>query len=323
MKSERKDRVNSKKLIQKVRRLEPIGLRLVEHELEDIGYDIDTLIERIENYADDIVEHYYGSFVDSRRPTGWGIIYEGIKAWESICKEFNIDWRAPSIQDFVRTVVNILEPITFESKEVPVEDFLDWLEKWIIREGGKYLDKIWKYHTIEYNNEKHPGIVILTGVLKEYNRVKKYSEIRNMGDLARSIASIGKLPVTVIYDPKRFKFGTQTKKGVFISENNFCSSQIDGNTVTAGSSTGHNQQEEIDDSYLVTDDSEVKRKINHGKLHEKLRHLKNKISENREAGYKIDDDFLYNNFEGNIVNQAKESGLLKKRPDGEYDFYGG
>jgi hypothetical protein len=56
------------------------------------------------------------------------------------------------------------------------------------------------------------------------------------------------------------------------------------------------------------------------KLHEKILKLKNTIEENREAGYKIDDDFLKNNFNIKFISECKKRGILVKNPEGEYDF---
>jgi len=56
------------------------------------------------------------------------------------------------------------------------------------------------------------------------------------------------------------------------------------------------------------------------KLQEKLLKLKNTIEENREAGYKINDDFLKNNFPTKLISECKKRGLLVKNPKGEYDF---
>jgi hypothetical protein len=57
-------------------------------------------------------------------------------------------------------------------------------------------------------------------------------------------------------------------------------------------------------------------------LSEKLNHLKQTIEENRKAGYKITIDFLYNNFDHEIVNRLIESGQLIKQGNEEYVFGG-
>jgi hypothetical protein len=56
------------------------------------------------------------------------------------------------------------------------------------------------------------------------------------------------------------------------------------------------------------------------KLHEKLLKLKKTIEDNKEAGYRIDDDFLSSNFEKKFIQHCIEQGLLIKNGAGEYDF---
>ena len=57
-------------------------------------------------------------------------------------------------------------------------------------------------------------------------------------------------------------------------------------------------------------------------LREKLDDLKRCINKNRNAGYKIDDDFLCNNFDPSFINQCIENDILRKLPKGDYDFGG-
>lgn len=57
-------------------------------------------------------------------------------------------------------------------------------------------------------------------------------------------------------------------------------------------------------------------------LSEKLNHLKKTIEENRKAGYRINDDFLCNNFDHGFISQCIESSLLVKQGNGEYIFGG-
>ena len=58
-------------------------------------------------------------------------------------------------------------------------------------------------------------------------------------------------------------------------------------------------------------------------LSEKLSNLRKYIIENRKADYKINDEFLYNNFDSGFITQCIESDILRRLPNGEYDFTGG
>ncbi len=270
----RTSRKNSVELTKKIRKLRPIGFRLVEEELKDINYDIDELIRRIETHADEIVK-YHGSFTDARRATVWGIVYEGLRTWERAFKKNNIAWSAPTIKEFVRHVLTRNEATTFESKRIPVEDFLDWFEMYRTKDGDGYsktVDVLWKCHTLECNNEEIPGIVVTNGILKEYNKANKDAEIQNMGDLARGVSTIFNLPLEEIYGKpshyRGWKFGSNTKRGVFIKT---IYTQDGCNNVTENDSTGEKegyiqtemekfekdecnqlQQEKNDESYMVT-----------------------------------------------------------------------
>jgi len=272
----------SSELNSSIQKLSPIGYRLVEYELNDLDYDINELINRIRRNSNDIVKVYNGEFQDVRRSTNWGIVYEGLKAWERICKEYGINWICPTIDEFCNDIIGEIEPVTFESKEMPVDDFLDWLESFIVGSvGDREEDNTWMYHTIEYNGEKYNGIVITSSVLKRYEKATKYCEIKNMGDLARSVSRYKGIPVSEIYDPRRFKLGGRTKKGVFIKDITH-SLQNSGNSVTSNDTTeekdgyhkavfdtdkgNQQQQEKKDESYRVTAeferDSTLNAKIN-------------------------------------------------------------
>ena len=50
----------------------------------------------------------------------------------------------------------------------------------------------------------------------------------------------------------------------------------------------------------------------------KVQEIKAGIIKNRQAGYKITDDFLYKNFDQGIVDGLMRSGQLIKQGNGEY-----
>jgi len=84
-------------------------------------------------------------------------------------------------------------------------------------------------------------------------------------------------------------------------------------------------QESLETNTGSTDENNKKMENKKGKetiekLHENLLKLKKTIDENKDAGYKIDDDFLKNNFPTSLISECKKRGLLVKNPKGEYDF---
>jgi hypothetical protein len=57
-----------------------------------------------------------------------------------------------------------------------------------------------------------------------------------------------------------------------------------------------------------------------GSLDEKLKKMKEKIEENRVAGYKINLDWLNLNFKEDLVKKAIENKLLIKNSNNEYEW---
>jgi len=223
MKQKRSNRDSGKELLKLVRNLKPIGFRLVENELKDLNYDVKELVKRIEKYADQIVE-CYSSFSDSRRPTSWGLVYEGLMAWQRICQQYGVKWNAPSIEDFVKDVVSKIEKDTFESKRIPLEDFIEWFEgEYLVKDkfsglfagiGHKTEDITWKKHKISYNGKDKEGYFVTYSVLKLYNKANRESEIKSLGDLRRAVSSKCGIPVDIL--PQTLMVGKKICKGSYV-----------------------------------------------------------------------------------------------------------
>ncbi len=56
--------------------------------------------------------------------------------------------------------------------------------------------------------------------------------------------------------------------------------------------------------------------------YEKIQEIRKKIEDNRKAGYKITDEFLYNHFDHGLIDGLTRSGQLIKQGNGEYVFGG-
>lgn len=232
MKDQRSNREKSRELNKLIESMRPLGFRIVESELQDLNYSIDELIRRIERYADEIVASYDGAFFDQRRPAAFGLIYEGLKVWERLCIAYGVEWLAPSIKEFVDCVVKPIEESTFELKELPVDDFLDWFELFKIMDKERCKGTTWKPHTLKLEYQDYDGIVITNPILKQYIKTNKSGNIKNMGDLARWISSLSGLSMDDIYKKRRFKLNGRTKNGVFIADCILSDTKTDGNSVT-------------------------------------------------------------------------------------------
>lgn len=220
-KLERSRKESRIQLYNAIKKLKPIGWRLVELELERIRYTTNNLISNIHFHAGKI-EDIFGVFEDGRRATVWGIVYEGLKVWGYAFKKYGVEWNIPSYEEFVANIVRKIEADTFESKELPAEDFIAWWEGWKARnvikayDTDEYLikgkEKIWDEKTIEVDGEKIDGDVITNSILREYKRDK--GDIETLSDLAKGISLRYGLPYTSLY--KVWKIGRKSVKGVFI-----------------------------------------------------------------------------------------------------------
>lgn len=221
-KSERNRKENRAELYNAIKKLKPIGWRLIELELGKINYDIERLIDNINYHANKIEDFFSGVFEDGRRAIAWSIVYEGLKVWEYACKKHGIEWHAPSYEEFVANVVKKVEKDTFESKEIPAEDFIAWWESWkaknVIRvyETGDVIikgkEKIWDEKMIKINRKEVVGDIITNAVLREYRR--DGGELQTMSELAKGVSLLFGISVKEIY--KAWRIGGKVVKAVFI-----------------------------------------------------------------------------------------------------------
>jgi hypothetical protein len=227
----------SLKLWTEVDSLRPIGFKLVESELKSINYSLDDLCNRIREYGKQIADEY-GEFCDSRRAPAWGVVYEGLKAWERICDDNLVEWKAPPIKDFVRDVVRKVEAFTFETKLIPLEDFLEWFMDYRVLDvssnGVSKTENIqWKTYSLKtLGKNEIDGYVVTAPIIKRYNRDNPEGAITNLGDLARCVVQKTGLNIEAIYETRRFKIGEMTRKGVFIPDSLFDDIGKEGNSGT-------------------------------------------------------------------------------------------
>jgi hypothetical protein len=220
---------NTKKLDELMAKLTPFGWRLVEDELQFINEDIKTLIQHISEHESEFRKHYK-RFADPRRPFSWGLVYEGLKVWERTCKKFDVDWIAPTYEEFANDVIKKIEKATKESGITPLTDFFAWWEMWKVKnkrsmrvERGYDAEaileiagegEIWAEKELpKWREENNKGDVITIAVLREYQRDHEH-QIDSLKDIGRAVMAVIGVPLDEIY--KGWKIGTQTKRGVFI-----------------------------------------------------------------------------------------------------------
>ncbi len=228
------------------KQLKPVGWRLAEMELEAIDGSLSTLEALIDRHADRI-EEAVGVFADPRRATEWGVVYEGLKVWELAAQRYGLKCRAPSYTDFARNVVGPIEMTTFESLELPAEDFINWWQSWKVNHTVKKIEEptgivdyetkgkgeIWAEKTIDYDGETISGDIVTNPILKEYrDRAVKEIPISSMPELAKGISALTGIPHKELYGT--WYMGIENRqKGVFIPNNIHRGGENSGYTVTS------------------------------------------------------------------------------------------
>jgi len=201
-------------------KLKPIGWRLIELELESLDNSFEVLLTRLDKHESEIAK-LYPDMDDPRRYGAWAVVYEGLKIWELASKEFGLEWKAPSYEDFVDDVVKKVEGFGQETEVSPIYDFLDWWDMWKSNAYNlTYIGEIYqKGKIIHIGGKEYTGDVITTAILREYKKDKN-AMVDNLADLATSIQAITGIPKSKLH--KSWNFGetkdekTITKWGLFI-----------------------------------------------------------------------------------------------------------
>jgi len=195
-KIERRKLSNRKSLKSIERSLKRIGFALVKAELEAVE-TANELVKRIEKHSEALEKLYIGDFKDPRRANAYGLIYEGLKMWERLAEKLNVDWQTLSYEEFVKEVINHVEPEAFNQVEPLVADFRAWWQSWKVLNSRMFLEKeeeitqvkgdgeIWRKYEVEYNKEKITGDIITKAVLSLYEK-------ENRGKISISLLDINK-----------------------------------------------------------------------------------------------------------------------------------
>ena len=228
------ERARNKEKVEKLTRvlneLKPIGWELVRLELELVGHSMEPLLEKINGHEKELRKRY--NFFDPRRSTEWAIVYEGLQVWEFASSMYDLDWKAPSYEIFVKEVVDKIEKSTKETGEAPIEDFLCWWSMWQVNHKitnktyNENLDRskpieivkgegeiFAKNKTIVHGGKVYDGFIITSPVLREY-KLQKNSKIDNLGDIAKAVENITGIPKDKSL--KIWNIGKDTKQAVFI-----------------------------------------------------------------------------------------------------------
>lgn len=222
-------------LSEKIGELEPIGWRIAEIYLEDIKNSMDILLERIDGHEKKIKK--LTSFTDPRRPIAWAVLYEGLKIWECAAKKFEIEWQAPSYEDFVTKVIDKIEKSTEDTKEAPLDDFLNWWSLWKVlhvdrvRYNEEFIDTpkgkdvLWAEKKLEWKDVSFQGEVVTGAILREYQKEQK-TTLDNLADIQKAITQKTGIPKNKLLTA--WKIGGKSKWGCFILDDLLSSHEQQG-----------------------------------------------------------------------------------------------
>lgn len=193
---------NSKKIDELVNTLNPIGYEIMKQSIT--MFETKSKLYNAIKVCKELLQQEM-QFEDVTKPWGWGVCYLGLKVWEKVCKKYDVDWKLPTIKEFVNDVVKKVEGSTWEGKEESAIAFRDWFDGWLQRHtrmeqdpaGGLGIKRILgegeiiKYYVIEDNNEKRvSGYWITNTILQEYNKDIKSMNLPPISNLKRLAESI-------------------------------------------------------------------------------------------------------------------------------------
>jgi hypothetical protein len=226
-------RKNADVVRDKFEELRPVGFWLERNYLADY-HSKDEFLEAVGQYADQIAAAR-SEWESPQRPRAWAVVYFGLMIFEEGCRAMKVDWEAPSIKEFVGSVVDIVERSTWESRRTNVERFVDWFDMWRVRNTRTIIgtdgtgheiqgeNEIWKEGMIDVGGEAREGVWITSPMLDDYNkRARPAEKIPNLKELAVQAADAAAIPYDLVLEQgaervKLIKFGSRPKRAAFLA----------------------------------------------------------------------------------------------------------
>jgi hypothetical protein len=212
--------------------LAPIGFWLIRNYLAK-HCNKNEFLETIRRWSREI-ETERTDWESPKRAQAWAVLYLGLKVLEEGCAALEVEWRIPTIQEFVRDVVNPVEQSTWDARRLNWERFSDWLDFWFTRntrlisgtDGRGYEilgeDQTWKYGLIDVEGEGKQGVWVTGGILDEYNKqAQPGNRISSLKDLSIETADATGIPYDCVLEKGRSQampvnFGGRTKRAAFV-----------------------------------------------------------------------------------------------------------
>lgn len=158
---------------------------------------------------------------DPRRAEEWGFVYMGLMAWKKAFDDSGVEWQLPAIDEFVRTVVILVEEMTFRGSRSPLENFdiwfLDFISMNVLKaqinkttiEGGNYdepdreteydytskgMGETWERGTLEVRGVRRPGVFVTASILERYNNNNslelRFDSLRSFADVVSRMRDV-------------------------------------------------------------------------------------------------------------------------------------
>ncbi len=247
-------------LNQIIKQLRPIGFRIIEEAINHYP-TIEAVFDEVEKLEYQISELY--NFQDPRRSRIWALVYWGLKIWEHTAQKVGLEWEAPVVDDFVRSVVAPNEYRIFESVEAQHDSFLSFFYSWMNKNtyienvDGERVERVKGdgdlYKLGEVNELE--GAWITKSLLDEYRSDSRGQRvpIESLSDLAKAVGSKFGFNPDDIHMSQRFGVSGKVKKAVFVPFDNYDESngqdqEKSGNSVEKRGDTLH--------GYKVTGDKD-------------------------------------------------------------------
>ena len=205
---------------------------------------------RLEAEIGDCYEKVYNrTWADLRRPEEWSFVLMGLMAWKKAFDDSGVDWRLPTVDEFVRTIVMPVEEMTFRASRTPLEYFdiwfLDFISMNVLKaqinktriEKGNYdetdeettydytpkgMGETWERGALEVDGVRRPGVWVTSTILERYNRDSalelRFDSLRSLAD---TVSRVRDLPLAELVEEnglvKRVSFSVSGRqRAVFI-----------------------------------------------------------------------------------------------------------